>query len=36
MTGEALSSDGVMKIALPMLIIFLIGLAAGAIQAFAL
>jgi preprotein translocase subunit SecY len=36
MTGEALSSDGVMKIALPMLIIFLIGLAAWAIQAFAL
>ncbi|HRI81073.1 MAG: hypothetical protein RLZZ129_1248 [Verrucomicrobiota bacterium] len=36
MTGEALSSEAVMKIAMPMLIIFLIGLAAWAIRSFAL
>jgi preprotein translocase subunit SecY len=36
MTGEALSSEAVMKIALPMLIIFVIGLIAWAIQTFAL
>jgi preprotein translocase subunit SecY len=36
MTGEALSSEAVMKIALPMLIIFLIGLAAWAVNYFAL
>jgi len=36
MTGDALSTDAVMKIALPMLIIFLIGLAAWGIRHFAL
>ncbi len=36
MSGDALSSEAVMKIALPMLIIFLIGLAAWAIRNFAL
>ncbi len=36
MSGDALSSEAVMKIALPMLIIFLIGLAAWAIRTFAL
>lgn len=36
MTGDALSIDAVMKIALPMLIIFLIGLAAWGIRHFAL
>lgn len=36
MTGDALSSDAVMKIVVPMTIIFLIGIIAWAIQAFAL
>ncbi len=36
MTGDALSTEAVMKIALPMLIIFLIGLAAWGIRHFAL
>lgn len=36
MTGDALSIEAVMKIALPMLIIFLIGLAAWGIRHFAL
>jgi len=36
MTGDALSIDAVMKIALPMLIIFLIGLVAWGIRHFAL
>jgi len=36
MTGDALSSDAVMKIVVPMSIIFLIGIIAWAIQAFAL
>ncbi len=36
MSGDALSSEAVMKIALPMLIIFVIGLAAWAIRNFAL
>ncbi len=35
-SGDALSSEGVMRIAIPMLIIFLIGLVAWAIQNFAL
>ncbi len=36
MTGEALSSEAVMKIAIPMLAIFLVGLVAWAIRSFAL
>ncbi|MBX3749652.1 MAG: preprotein translocase subunit SecY [Opitutaceae bacterium] len=36
MTGDALSTEAVMKIALPMLVIFLIGLAAWGIRHFAL
>ena len=36
MTGDALSADAVMKIVVPMTIIFLIGIIAWAIQAFAL
>jgi hypothetical protein len=34
MTGDALSSEAVVKIALPMLVIFLIGLAAWGIRTF--
>ena len=36
MSGDALSTEAVMKLATPMLAIFLIGIAAWAIQKFAL
>jgi len=36
MTGEALSSDALMKLGVPVLVIFSVGIVAWAIQKFAL